>query len=135
MFRVQLVNISQIPFDQILSPGIQLLEVIAGIAFFGRLKAQPLYIAANRVDVFLIFFFWIGVIETQIRDATKFLGDSKIKTDRLGVAHVQVAVRLGRKARDDAIVFFAGKIRLDRLGNKMLGCFAHAGRNHRRKNA
>ena len=130
MLGIQLVNVRQIALDQILSPGIQLLEVIAGIAFFGRLKAQPLYIAANRVNVFLIFFFRIGVIETQIRDATEFLGNAKVKADRLGVAHMQVAIRLGRKPRDDAIVFFAGKIRLDRLGNEMLGCFAHAGRNH-----
>ena len=37
-------------------------------------------------------------------------GEAEVQDDRLGVAVVQVAVRLGRKARDDAPAVFAGAI-------------------------
>ena len=41
----------------------------------------------------------IGVVEAQVAEAAEFRGDAEVQADRLGMADVQVAVRLGRKPR------------------------------------
>ena len=46
----------------------------------------------------------IGVVEAQVAAAAELLGDAEVEADRLGVADVQVAVGLGRKARHHARV-------------------------------
>ena len=40
---------------------------------------------------------WIGIVQPQITQAAKFLGDAKIQTDGFGMANVQVPVWLRRK--------------------------------------
>src|SRR5205807_1057008 len=62
-------------------------------------EAEPLHILLDRFDILGFFFFWIGVVKTQIRVSAKLVGESKVEADCLGVADVQVSVRLRRKAR------------------------------------
>ena len=42
----------------------------------------------------------VGVVEAQVAVAAELPGHAEIERDRLGVADVEVAVGLGRKARD-----------------------------------
>ncbi|MNN25163.1 hypothetical protein D3C81_1386210 [compost metagenome] len=83
----------------------QLVEVFGGIAHrAGPLEAQPLHIALDGVDVLLVLFGRVGVIETQVTGSAEFLGQAEVHADRLGMADVQVTVGLRRKTGDDAAV-------------------------------
>ena len=64
------------------------------------IEAEPAHVALDGVDIFLLFLGRIGVVETQMTAAAEFLGDAEIQADRLGVADMEIAVRLGRKAGD-----------------------------------
>jgi hypothetical protein len=44
----------------------------------------------------------IGVVEAQVADAAVVARQAEVQADALGVAHVQVAVRLGREAQAHA---------------------------------
>src|SRR5262249_45274462 len=67
------------------------------------------------IDVLDLFLGGIGVVEAEVALAAILLSHAEIDADRLGVAHVQIAVRLRRKARLDAIVFAGPQIFLDEL--------------------
>ena len=44
----------------------------------------------------------VGVVEAQVALAAELVGEAEVQADGLGVADVQVAVGLGRKAGVDA---------------------------------
>ncbi len=95
------VHIGHAGADQILRPAIEPLEIIGGvIEVLAPVEAEPAHVALDGVDIFLLFLGRIGVVEAQMTAAAEFLGDAEIQADRLGVADMQVAVRLGRKAGD-----------------------------------
>jgi len=64
-------------------------------------EAEPADLVDDRVDVLLLFLLRVGVVEAQVADAAVLLRQPEIEGDALGVADVQVAVRLGRKAGAD----------------------------------
>ncbi len=47
------------------------------------------------------------------------LRQAEIQADRLGMADMQIAVRLGREARDDALVLAAGQIGFDDVADEI----------------
>ncbi len=47
------------------------------------------------------FFFGVGVVKAQVAGALVVAGQAKVQANAFGVAHVQVAVGLGRKAGAD----------------------------------
>jgi hypothetical protein len=53
------------------------------------------------LDVPSLFLLRVGVVEAQVADAAVLLGEPEVEGDALGVANVQVAVRLGREAGAD----------------------------------
>ncbi len=61
-------------------------------------EAEPAHVGLDGVDIFLLFLHRIGVVEAQVAAPAEFLRDAEIQADRLGVADMEVAVRLGRKA-------------------------------------
>ena len=63
-------------------------------------EAEPAHVALDGVDIFLLLLGRIGIVEAQVTAAAEFLGDAEIQADRLGVADMQIAVRLRRKAGD-----------------------------------
>src|SRR6185437_779305 len=63
-------------------------------------EAEPAHVAFDGVDIFLFFTCRIGIVEAQIAVATEFPRDAEVEANRLGMADVQIAIRLGRKARD-----------------------------------
>ena len=50
----------------------------------------------------------VGVVEAQVALAAELGGQAEVQADGLGVADVQVAVRLGRKARVHAPAVLVG---------------------------
>src|SRR5690606_20925461 len=64
----------------------------------------------------------VGVVETQIANATEFLCQTEVQADRLGVADMQIAVRLRRETRDDAGVLAGIQVGLDDRAEKIGGC-------------
>ena len=94
--------------DELLGPLIELLEVIGRvIEVLAPVEAEPSDVALDLVDVLLRLLHRVRVVEAEIAVAAELLRDAEVDADRLGVADVQPAVRLGRKPRDDGAAVLA----------------------------
>ncbi len=104
VFGRLLVHVGQALLNQVHGAAVHEVKVIAGeiqIAFaIGTfpVKAQPLNGILDAVHVFLVFFFGVGVVKTQVAHAAIVFGQAEVQANGLGMAHVQVAVGLGREA-------------------------------------
>src|SRR5215510_735972 len=125
------VHIGLAGADQVLGPGIELLEIIGGvIEVLAPVEAKPAYVGFDRVDIFLLLLGRIGIVEAQVATAAEFLRHAEIEADRLGVADMQIAVWLGRKAGHHRAVPPGRKVSLDdvadevlpRLANRRIDC-------------
>ncbi len=108
-----LVDVGMAGDDQRLGGAVHEVEIVAREVEVARLRlaerglgsvpveAEPVDGVDDRVDVFLLFLLRVGVVEAQVADAAVLLGEPEVEGDALGVADVQVAVRLGRKAGAD----------------------------------
>jgi hypothetical protein len=97
------VDVGVACFDQALCRAVHEIEIIAGVIEIGApVEAQPLHRADDGIDVLLLFFFRVGVVEAQVAGAAVALRQPEVEADRLGVADVQIAVRLRREARADS---------------------------------
>ena len=86
--------------DQVLGPGVELLEIVRRvIEVLAPVETEPAHVALDGVDVFLLLLGRVGVVEAQVTVSAELLGDAEVEADRLGMADVEIAVRLGRKAR------------------------------------
>src|SRR6185437_192342 len=61
----------------------------------------------------------VGIVEAQVAAAGKLLRDAEIERDRLGVADMQVAVRLRREPGHDLPVFAGSEISGDDVANEV----------------
>ncbi len=105
-------------------PLVELLEIIGGVVEVrSPVEAEPAHVALDGVDVFLILLHRIGIVEAQMAAAAELLGDAEIEADRLGVADMEVAVGLGRKAGDHGVVTLGREIRLDDVADEILPRF------------
>src|SRR5436190_22363575 len=101
------------------------------VQMLAPVEAKPVYVPLNGVDVFLLLLHGIGVVEAKVAAAAVFDGKPEIQADRLGVAEMQIAVRLRWKARDDALGLAAGQVSLDHVANEIPGLSARRGVRHR----
>src|SRR6187431_3712463 len=69
---------------------------------FAPVEAQPSDRIAYRINVFLLFFFRIGVVQAQMADAVIISRQTKVETDAFRMTDMQVAIRLGGKTGFDA---------------------------------
>src|ERR1700685_4197179 len=72
-----------------------MIEIIGGVEKAVPVKAQPLHVLLNGIDVFGVFFFGIGVVEAQARVSTELVGKAEVEAGGFCVANVQVAVGVG----------------------------------------
>ena len=101
LLRGEIVHVGLAPLDQLHGPLIELLEVVARVVeVLAPVVAQPAHGVDDRVDVLLALLDGVGIVEAQVAAAAELLGHAEVDRDRLGVADVQITVRLGRKARD-----------------------------------
>ena len=85
--------------DQLHGPLVNLLEIVRGVKQpVLPIEAQPADVLHDRIDVLDVLFAGVGIVEAEVAQAAELLGDAEVQADRLGVADVQVAVGLGRKA-------------------------------------
>ena len=95
--------------DQAQRTGVHGVEIVGcEVKMLAPVEAEPLYSFEDGVDVFLLFLLRVGVVEAHVADPAVGLGEAEVQADGLGVAVVQIAVGLGRKARFDAAVPFPG---------------------------
>jgi len=114
------VDIGVAGADEMLGPGVELLEIIRGeMEILAPVEAEPVHIAFDRVDVFLLLLLRVGVVEAQMAAAAEFQRGAEIEADRLGVADMQITVRLGRKPRDDLAIALRGEIGLDDVADEI----------------
>ena len=105
----QVADVRLAVFDQLDRPIVELLEVIGRVEQpIFPIAAQPADVVDDRIDVLLLFLGGIRVVEPQVELAAVFLREAEVQADALGVADVQIAVRLGRKPRMHAAAVLAG---------------------------
>ena len=61
----------------------------------------------------------IGVVEAQVALAAELLRDAEIERDRLGVADMEIAVRLRRKAGDHLLDAPGGEVSGDNIADEI----------------
>ena len=123
------VHIGLAGADQLLGPAIEPLEIVRRvIEVLAPVKAKPANVFLNRFYILNLLLGGIGIIEPQVTHAVVFGGDAKIEADRLGVANMQMPIRLRRKSRHHPPAVLAGlQVCGDDLANKIrrggsLGC-------------
>ena len=99
---------------------VELAEVVRCVEQLVPLKAEPAHILDDGLGVLGAFLLRVGVVEAQVAKPAVFAREAEIQADGLGVADMQVAVRLRRKARDEfAAVLVGGEVALDNLADEV----------------
>jgi hypothetical protein len=104
----QAVDVGFAAANQLGGALVQPLEVVGRVVQRVPPEPEPLDVLLDGVDVFDVLLGRVGVVEAQVAGAAGFPGDSEVQADRLGVADVQVAVRLGREPRRHAPAVLSG---------------------------
>ena len=105
----EVVDVGFAVLDELEGPLVELAEVVGGVAEAVPVEAEPADVFLDGVDVLLLFFFGIGVVEAQVGFAAELVGEAEVEADGLGVADVEIAVGLGGKAGlDDGVAELFG---------------------------
>ena len=108
--------------DHLLRPLIELAEVIRRVENRIFLESEPVDVVDDGIDVFLLFFFGVGVVEAEIGFAAEFRGETEVQADGFGMADMQIAVGFGRKPSvDTALVLVRFQIVEDDVANEVGG--------------
>ncbi len=84
--------------NELLRVRVQQLEVVGRVQHRRPLEPEPSHVCLDRLDVLDVFLGGVGVVEAEVAAAAELAGHAEVEADRLGVADVEVPVRLGRKA-------------------------------------
>ena len=123
LVRAQAVDIGDAVLDQLFGVRVELFEVVRRMCkTIAPVESEPAHIALDRPHVLFTLLARISVVEAQKRAPTGFLGDAEIEADRHDVADVQVAVRLGRKPRDNLRVLAGLEIVMNNLADEVPRC-------------
>jgi hypothetical protein len=112
-----LVDVGVAGRDQRFGRAVHEVEIVARVvqvadAVRMPVVAEPGHRVQDAVDVLLLFLLRIRVIEAHVADAAVLGREPEVQRDALGVADMQVAVRLGRKTGADAgRIWGAGGVR------------------------
>ena len=97
-FGAEVADVGLAQLDQLDRPIVELVEIVGGVIEAVPLVAEPVHVANDGIDVLLLFLLGIGVVEAQVGLAAELRGEAEVQVRGLGVAEVQVAIGLGRKA-------------------------------------
>ncbi|OPZ12598.1 MAG: hypothetical protein BWZ10_02078 [candidate division BRC1 bacterium ADurb.BinA364] len=115
LIAAQVANEGLAGLDQADGVVVEDFEIVRSvIKAFAPVPSQPADIVFNRLDILGFFLGRIGVVEAQMAAAAEFARYAEVEADGLGMADVQIAIGLGREARDDLAAVFA---RFDILGD------------------
>ena len=98
----QVVDVGQPLADQRHRALVQPLEVVRGVVrTVLPVEAEPADVPLDRAHELQILGLRVRVVHAQVAEPAELLRDAEVQADRLGVADVQIAVRLGRKPGAD----------------------------------
>src|SRR5437773_921116 len=101
----QVVHVSETLLDQRLGPLVELVEVVARVVEVrAPVEAEPAHVRLDRLDVLGGFLGGVRVVEAEVAAPAELQREAEVEADRLRMTDVQIAIRLGRKACDDALV-------------------------------
>mmetsp|Transcript_15555 Transcript_15555/g.39607 ORF Transcript_15555/g.39607 Transcript_15555/m.39607 type:complete len:576 (+) Transcript_15555:645-2372(+) len=100
------VHVGVARFYELHREGVQLIEVVARVSYPIWLPAHPRNDLFDVVDVLRLLRGGIGVVETKATQAVVPLGHAEVHEHGLGVADVEVPIRLGREAGHDLAAGF-----------------------------
>ena len=113
----QVVDVGLAHLDELLGVGVELLEVVGGVELpVVPAAAEPADVLLDGVDVLSLLLGRVRVVEAEVAEAAKLLGDAEVQANGLGMAEVEVAVGLGGKARVHLAAEAAGGIVGNDLG-------------------
>ena len=99
LFRCQLAHVGEPLADQFESQLISLFKIIRAIVqAVAPVKAEPMDVFLNGVDVLCIFLGRIGVVKAKIAKAAEALGSAEIDRQSLAVTDMQVSVWFRRES-------------------------------------
>ena len=81
---------------------------------------EPFHVRRDRVDVLYVLLGGVRVVHAEVALTVELAGDAEVQAYRLGVADVQVAVRLRWKTCHHAADAAGGQVLLDHLPEKVL---------------
>ena len=97
--------------DELLGERIQLIEVVGSVIFpIVPFAAEPVHVFTDGIHVFGIFLHRIGIVEAQVAQPAVLLRQPEVDADGLGVADVQIAVRLRREPGMDFLAEAPGGV-------------------------
>ena len=118
--RSLVIYVRQALFDERDGPFVELAEIVGSVVRLRPpVEAEPANVLLHGVHVFLLFARGVGVVVAEIALAIVGGGNAEIDADRLGVADVQVRVRLGWEAGDDAVVAAVFEVGGDGFANEV----------------
>ena len=98
----QVVDVGLAGPDERDGPRVELVEVVGRVVeVLAPVEPEPADVRLDGVDVLLLLLRRVRVVEAQVAPAAELPRDAEVEADRLGVADVEVAVRLRREARHD----------------------------------
>ena len=117
----KIANVGFAGAHQFLRPLVELAEIVGGVKSTTLpIETQPAHVVHDGVNVFLLFFFGIGVIEPEVCFAAELRGQTEVQADGFGVPDMEVAVGFGRESRVDAPTILIGfQVFEDDLANEI----------------
>ena len=115
----EIVHIGHALFDELHG------KLIAGVEIFRTetqlvpVKAEPVDVVLDRVDVLHILLGGVCVVKAQVAFAAELFRHGKVDEQRFRMADVQIAVRLGREARLDVRQPLLFNVLLDEFLNEV----------------
>ena len=95
----KLANVGKSLFNQLNCVLVHLLKILGRIVkSVVPVKAEPLYVLLDSVNILNVLFCWVGIVHTEVADSAELFSRAKVNADSLCVSDMQIAVRLGRKA-------------------------------------
>ena len=117
----QLVHVGQAALDEHFGVLVDLLVIVGRIIHAALpFEAHPADILLNALDVFVILFCGVGIVEAEVAQAAVAFGGHEIDVEGLGVADVQIAVGFRREAGMHlAAVFARREVFIDKVPDKV----------------
>ena len=93
----KVIDISPALFDELDCAIVDEVEIIACKINIVPIKAEPLNIFLNRLDILGVLFNGVGIVKTEVANAVVFVFHAEVDANCLCVADMQIAVGLGRE--------------------------------------
>ena len=117
--RVKIINIRLAFFNKFNRTFIKEVEIIGSKINIVPLKAEPLNILFDCVNIFGVLFRWVCIVHTKITYAVVFFLNAEINANCLCVSNMEIAVWLGRKTGLDTVINALFQILIDEILNEI----------------